>query len=273
LGQCDPALQNGLAPIILKAGTTIMKLDFTSRSVLVTGAARGIGAAIAAGFAEAGAYIIVADKDEDAAEDTASRIRSTGCLAVSAAIDVTDRHGLATLASRLDGEIAPVSVIVNNAGGGGRIAFDAPESDAAWDRLIGVNLTGAFNVVRAFMPALRHTKGNVINVSSVVAFTSGRSHAGYTASKGGMKSLTQILCREFGPEGIRVNAIAPGYTLTDLTRPYYEAGQYGWIEERCPMGRLANPEEMVGPALFLASDLAGFVNGVTIPVDGGFIVS
>nr|WP_280739592.1 SDR family oxidoreductase [Mesorhizobium loti] len=139
-----------------------------------------------------------------------------------------------------------------------------------WDRSIAVNLTSAFDMSRAFLPALKSTKETVINISSVVAFTSGFAHVGYTASKGGVRSLTQIMCRELTPYSIRVNAVAPGYIDTAMGGKG-DGKTDEWLQWHCPMGRFGQPREIAEPVVFLASKAASFINEVTLPIDGGYL--
>jgi NAD(P)-dependent dehydrogenase (short-subunit alcohol dehydrogenase family) len=237
---------------------------------LVTGAGRGIGAAIARGLAEAGARVIVADLEADAAQKTTLSIRQGGFRAWGEQLDVTDRNGLAEFAARVASAHGALSILVNNAGVAGGERIGDADSAATWDRNIAVNLTGAFDMTRAFLPALKDTGGSVINVCSVVAFTSGFAHVGYTASKGGLRSLTQAMCRELAPFGIRVNAVAPGYIDTVMGGKG-DGTTDDWVGWHCPLKRFGEPSEVAGPVAFLASQAASFVNGVTLPVDGGYL--
>lgn len=241
------------------------------RLALVTGAGRGLGAAIARGLAEAGAEVVVADIAADLARETSLALSAEGHRAHALHLDVADRAALAAAAERVGRDIGDVSILVNNAGVAGNERIGEPGSAETWDRNIGVNLTGVFDTTRAFLPALKATRGTVINVSSVVAFTSGFAHVGYVASKGGVRSLTQAMCRELAPFGIRVNAIAPGYIDTAMG-PKDDPKTQEWLNWHCPMGRFGEPHEVAGPVVFLASPAAGFVNGVTLPVDGGYLV-
>ena len=241
------------------------------RIALVTGGARGIGAAVGEALAREGARVVLADVREEAAGETAATLRSKGLDCLGMGLDVTDRASAEALAARIASERGPVSILVNNAGIGHYADMAAPEAPDIWDRTIAVNLTGVFNVTRAFLPALKETKGSIINVSSVVAFTSGFAEAGYVASKGGVRSLTQKMCRDLAPFGIRVNAIAPGYIDTEMG-PAADGKTLEWLSWHCPMRRFGKPEEIGGPVVFLVSPAASFVNGVTLPVDGGYLV-
>ena len=240
------------------------------RIALVTGAGRGIGAAIARGLASAGAGVIVSDLIGDAARSTASALREESLQAWGETLDVCDRAATDAFARHVVSRYGNISILVNNAGVGGTARLGDAESMATWDRNVSVHLTGAFDVTSAFLPALKATRGDIVNVASVVAFTSGFAHVGYTAAKGGIRALTQAMCRELAPFGIRVNAVAPGYIDTDM-------GGKGdgitddWIAWHCPMGRFGEPHEVAGPVVFLVSPAASYISGVTIPVDGGYL--
>lgn len=135
---------------------------------------------------------------------------------------------------------------------------------------MGINLTGAFELTKALLEPLKACKGSVVNVSSVVGFTSSFGHVGYTTSKGGIRSLTQAMCRELAPFDIRVNAVAPGFIDTPMG-PKTDPAMTKWIDWHCPLGRYGLPGEVAWPVVFLASSAASYVNGVTLPVDGGYL--
>lgn len=239
---------------------------------LITGAGGGLGSAIAQGFAREGARVIAADIDAARAQATAEKLTRAGAQAWSCAIDVTQREAVRALAARLAGQHGPIDILINNAGIAGRSSFDADDQPAVWDRLIAVNLQGLFNVSHAFVAQLKATRGCVVNLSSIAAFASGISTAGYIASKGAIRSLTQAMARDLAPAGVRVNAVAPGVMLTELVRPLLDApGGIDWYTSRVPLKRCGEPEEVVGPVVFLCSSMASYVNGVVLPVDGGFL--
>jgi NAD(P)-dependent dehydrogenase (short-subunit alcohol dehydrogenase family) len=239
---------------------------------LVTGAGGGLGSAISLGFAREGARVIVADIDLSRADATAERIRAAGGEAWSVALDVCDRAAVQACAADLEGRIGSIDMLVNNAGISGRARIDDPQATEVWDRLIEVNLQGLFNVTHAFVPALKKTRGCIVNLSSIVAFVSGISSAGYVASKGAVRSLTQVLARELAPFGVRANAVAPGLMLTEMVAPQLAVpGGTDWYMKRAPMARGGEVEEIVGPVVFLCSPMASYVNGVVLPVDGGFL--
>ncbi len=243
----------------------------SDRLALVTGAGRGLGAAIARGLAQAGAKVIVTDVDVGLACDSASSLTRDGLVAWGEGLDVTDRAALKEFAERIGTSYGSLSILINNAGVAGDARIGDDDSEETWDRNIAVHLTGAFNMARAFLPALSATHGTIINISSVVGFTSGFAHVGYVAAKGGVRALTQAMCRELAPFSIRVNAIAPGYMDTAMGGKG-EADTDEWLNWHCPMKRFGHPSEVAGPIVFLASPAASFVNGVTLPVDGGYLV-
>jgi len=238
---------------------------------LVTGAAQGIGFAIAEALAKEGARIVIADIHAERAAAAASALGEKGLDCIGDRLDVTDRAAVEAFAGRITREVGPISILVNNAGIGMNVPLADQAAPKVWDDTIAVNLTGVFNVSRAFLAALKETKGSIVNISSVVAFTSGFADAGYVASKGGVRSLTQKMCRELAPYGIRVNAIAPGYIETAMAGPS-DREYVEWLDWHCPMKRFGRPEEIGGPVVFLVSPAASFVNGVTLPVDGGYLV-
>jgi NAD(P)-dependent dehydrogenase (short-subunit alcohol dehydrogenase family) len=245
-----------------------------NKLALITGAGGGLGSALALGFAREGARVIVADIDGARATAVASQIQATGGQAWGEVLDVTDRDATRRWATELTQRLGPIDVLVNNAGISGRGKVDDPQAPELWDRILRVNLDGLFNVTHAFIPALKQTRGNVVNLSSIVAFVSGVSTAGYVASKGAVRSLTQVLARDLAPHGVRVNAVAPGLMLTEMVRPQLDTpGGTDWFMKRAPMARGGEPEEVVGPVVFLASAMASYVNGVVLPVDGGFLAA
>lgn len=227
------------------------------RVAFVTGAARGIGARIAARFAEHGADVYATDIDEHAA------LR----------VDVTDRAALRAAVERIVGERGGIDILVNNAGILTTGAFDATTGED-WDRLISVNLTGVFNCVQAVVPAMRERRGaSIINIASVAAEKGGGAigNVWYGATKAGVVAITRGLARELGPAGIRVNAISPAVIETDMVRGHLTADARKRMLARFPLGRFAAADDVAGVALFLASDAASFITGETIAVDGGFL--
>jgi meso-butanediol dehydrogenase / (S,S)-butanediol dehydrogenase / diacetyl reductase len=237
---------------------------------LVTGAARGIGRAIAVAYANAGARVLISDLDEAACADTHAEVEAAGAQAWTFALDVTDAQGCRRLAARVEREIGDLQVLVNNAGLMIREPVDSPRAHEAVRRLMEVNYFGTFNTMHAFLPALRRTQGCVINIASGAALTGLHGCVGYSPSKGAVKMLTQAMTADLGRDGIRVNAIAPGVIETAMTESTRnDPERLAGFLSRIPAGRLGRPQEIAGPAVFLASELASYVNGVTLPADGG----
>lgn len=246
----------------------------TESLFLVTGAGQGNGRAIAAGVAATGAKVIVTDVRQDTAEAAAGEIRSGGGKAWAYQLDVTDAAACTELAQRVEGEVGPANVVVNNAGIIIRETIDSPKAAENWRRVMDVNVNGIFNVVHAWLPSLRKTRGNIINVASIASFVGVGSTLGYSPSKGAVKMFTQALARDLAPDGIRVNAIAPGVIATPMTESTREdPSRLAGFMTRTPLGRVGQPEELIGPVIFLASSMASYVNGVILPVDGGFLAA
>ncbi len=242
------------------------------KRALVTGAGQGNGRAIALGLAAHGADIVAADIDLAGAERTAADLRGTGGNALAFRLDVTDAAACHALAQTVARDIGEISILINNAGIIIREGLDSPRAAENWRRVLDVNLTGVFNVTHAFLLTLRKTRGTIVNLGSIASFVGVGDTLGYAPSKGGVKLLTQALARDLARDGIRVNAIAPGVietAMTEVTRndPARLAGFVG----RTPLGRVGQPEELVGPVVFLVSEMASYVSGVTLPVDGGFL--
>jgi 3-oxoacyl-[acyl-carrier protein] reductase len=243
---------------------------------VVTGAGSGIGRAIALGYAREGAQVVLLDMNAKSAEEAAQEIRRAGGQAESFALDVTKREDCVTVAKRIAEQVGPVSILVNNSGiarrNGMLGAADAVIKD--WEDVIAINLTGVFNVTHAFLDTLRKTKGRIVNIGSIQSFVHVRqpSSPAYTASKHGVLGLTKALAVELGKDGVRVNAIGPGFIATPLnagTRANNPEGVKLFIDHT-PLGRAGEPEDIVGPAIFLASDLSAYVTGSIVMADGGY---
>src|SRR6478672_5367564 len=242
---------------------------------VVTGGASGIGRAIALGYAREGAQVAVLDINSEGAAKTAADIRDAGGKAQYFTLDVTDRMACRAIAAGVAG-LGQVSILVNDAGINRRNAF-AADPDAVikdWQDIMAVNLNGVFNVTHAFLSALRATKGRIVNVASVQSFMHVRtpSSSAYTTSKHGVLGFTRALAAELGKEGVRVNAIGPGLIETPLNAAV-RANDPGLVKiflDHTPLGRAGKPEDIVGPAVFLASDLSAYVTGSIVMADGGY---
>jgi NAD(P)-dependent dehydrogenase (short-subunit alcohol dehydrogenase family) len=251
-----------------------MAAILAGKRALVTGAAHGNGRAIALGLAAHGADVVVSDVDLAGAERTVADIRNQGRGAWAFPLDVTDVDACNTLARTVTQEVGPIGILINNAGIIIREGIDSPRAPENWRRVLDVNLTGVFNVTHAFLAALRQTRGAIVNLGSIASFVGVGGTLGYAPSKGGVKLLTQALARDLAADGIRVNAIAPGViatAMTDATRN--DPARLSGLMSRTPLGCVGQPEELIGPVVFLVSDMASYVNGVTLPVDGGFLAA
>ncbi|OGA48076.1 MAG: hypothetical protein A3G24_08000 [Betaproteobacteria bacterium RIFCSPLOWO2_12_FULL_62_13] len=247
-----------------------MTPELQGKTVLVTGAARGIGACIATHFAEHGCHVVVSDIDFDAACIHAQRL---GANATAMRMDVRDRQEVRSTLQRIVQEQGGIDVLINNAG---LMTFGpcVDTSDEQWDDLIAVNLTGIFNCVQAVSPTMiDQGSGCIINLASVAAAKGGGAFGNvwYGASKAAVVALTKGLARELGAHGIRVNAIAPSVVETDMVKKFLTPDVRQRLLTRFPLGRLATVDDVANLAIFLASNLSSFVTGETIAVDGGFL--
>lgn len=242
------------------------------RTALVTGAASGIGQAIAVAYARAGAKVLVTDRTESSCADTLRLIGEVQGQGWSAGLDVTDKAACEALAAQGQGRWGQIDTIVNNAGIIIREGIDHPEASDNLRKVFDVNVYGLFNVVQAWLPDLRATRGCIVNITSGAAFIAQGGAFGYSPSKAAVRMATQTLALDLAADGIRVNAIAPGVIhtpMTEATRSNPERLQR--FMQRIPSGRVGRPDEIAGAAVFLASDLSSYVNGATLPVDGGTI--
>jgi len=237
---------------------------------LVTGAASGIGRAIAIAYGKAGANVVMTDREAGACDSAVAEVLAAGGKARAFALDVTDSQASVQLAARVERELGDLDVLVNSAGVIIRETVDSPQAHHNIRRTMDVNLFGTFNTIHAWLAALRRTRGCIINVASGSAFVASPGALGYSASKGAVKMLTQAMAADLGKDGIRVNALAPGVIATPMTQyTQDDPERMARFLVRIPANRLGTPEELAGPAIFLASDMASYVNGVTLPVDGG----
>lgn len=250
--------------------TTTSSSTAPPRTVIVTGAAGGLGRAFAEAFARRGDVVVIADIDRTGAERAASELAAEGLDVVGTGVDVTDAASSASLAA-LAAASGPggIDVVVNNAAIYATLTRSPFEEidEAEWDRVMAVNLKGPWQIARACSPHL-NDDGRIVNVSSATVLSGSAHWAHYVASKAGVIGLTRVLAKELGARGITVNAVAPGFTLTEASHGLIEdAASYGI--ERGSIKRPIQPDDIVGAVLFLAGPDAAFITGQTLVVDGG----
>jgi len=245
----------------------------TDKVALVAGAGGGIGGAGAEALAREGAAVYCTDRDGDAAQTIAARIRADGGRAAASALDVCDRVAVDAAVAAVVREFGRLDIALESAGVAHRLDFLDVDAET-WDRIIAINLTGMFHVGQAAARQMvkQGGGGSIINVTSQLAEVARPERAAYVASKGGARSLTHAMAVDLAAHGIRVNAIAPGPTLTGLTRASYTDPEARRATEAViPLGRLGQPDDLVGAVLFLASDESRWVTGSTVTVDGGYL--
>jgi 3-oxoacyl-[acyl-carrier protein] reductase len=246
-----------------------VRYDFEGKVVLVTGASRGIGRAVAEAFGRGGATVVVNYAgNEAAARESAAAVEAAGGAAILSRFDVADPDAVRQAVEGVVSEHGGLHVLVNNAG----IARDGllvRMRDEDWTRTLGVNLSGVMHVCRAAArPMMKQREGAIVNLTSVVAQTGNAGQVAYTAAKGGVIALTRSLARELASRGIRVNAVAPGYVETDMTADLSERAKEAMLAQ-IPLGRAASAAEVASAVVWLASAESGYVTGHVLNVNGG----
>jgi gluconate 5-dehydrogenase len=246
--------------------------DLSGRTALVTGSSQGLGFAIARGLAQAGAALVLNGRDETKLAAAAAQLRGEGARVSTAAFDVTDGAACRQAVERLAADGIAIDVLVNNAG----IQRRAPLlelTEENWRAVIDTNLTSAFLVARAVVPGMiARGHGKIVNICSVMSEVARPTTGNYAAAKGGLKMLTRAMAVEWGKHGVQANGIAPGYFVTELTKPLVENAEFNcWICGRTPAGRWGQPDELSGAAIFLAARASDFMSGQILAVDGGLL--
>lgn len=246
--------------------------NLSGRTALVTGSSRGLGRAMAEGFAAAGAHILINGTNAERVDSAVAELIAAGHSAEGAVFDVTSESAVVQAFADFDARGIQIDILVNNAG----IQFRKPmvELDTAdWQRVIDTNLTSAFILGReAAKRMIPRGRGKVINIGSLTSELARATVAPYTVAKGGIKMLTRAMAAEWAQFGIQANAIGPGYMLTDMNKPLIENPEFdAWVKGRTPAKRWGRPDELAGTAVYLASPASDYVNGQIIYVDGGML--
>jgi gluconate 5-dehydrogenase len=244
--------------------------DLTGRLALITGSSQGIGLALAEGLADAGAKVVLNGRDKTKLADARAALAAKGHAVFESAFDVTDEVAVSDAVAAVERDHGPIAILVNNAGMQFRTALEDYPLEK-WRELMRVNVDSAFIVGKAVarhMIARGH--GKIINICSVQSELGRPSIAPYTATKGAIKMLTKGMCADWAKHGIQVNAIGPGYFKTPLNQALVDNPEFSaWLEKRTPAGRWGDVRELMGAAIFLASDASSFINGHILYVDGG----
>ena len=241
---------------------------------LVTGAGSGLGRQFAQTLAEAGASVALAARRREKLEETAQTIRDAGGSAICLDLDVTDATSVSTCFAELNDVAGAPDIVVNNAGIA-RQAFLVEITEEDWDAVLDTNLKGVFLVAQAASRAMiaADKPGSIVNIASVLGMRVSKALASYIAAKSGVIHLTRAMALEFARSRIRVNALAPGYFITEINQDQFEQGGSDLVKHRVPMGRVGDLPEIGGPLLLLASDAGSYMTGSIVAVDGGHVCS
>ena len=241
-------------------------------TVLVTGAASGMGRATAHAFADEGANVAVTDLTAEGTRAVADAITASGGKAKAWTLDVADPKAIVSVVNDVAAHFGSLDIIINNAGLSLRAAIDGDNYDDAWDRALAIMLTAHPRIIRAALPYLRKSKcPRIVNIASTEALGATALHSPYSAAKGGVASLTRSLAVELGRDGITVNCICPGPIRTAITERIYEEHKTIYARRRTALGRYGDPEEVAHMTLSLCLPAASFLTGAVIPVDGGLM--
>ena len=245
--------------------------DLSGRTALVTGAGRGLGLAIAEGFAEFGATVVLNDRIADRLENATAYMRDKGYTVHSSLFDVSQSDAIAAAIPDIEAQAGDIHILVNNAGIQNRQPTHGYPEDA-WREVLDTNLTGPFLMARAVVGGMiERGAGKIINIASILGLLGRAESAPYCTTKGALKMLTKVMAVEWAEHNIQVNTIAPGYFATEMTQRYRDDATIdAAIRARTPAGRWGNPPDLVGAAVFLSSDASVFVTGQTLYVDGGY---
>ena len=246
--------------------------QFKDRVVVVTGSGRGIGKEIARAFVEQGAKVAVASRTESNSQAAADELNALGAgEAKGYAVDIADYEATIAFGKQVAADLGPVSILVNNAGVT-RDGLALRMSEEDWDTVLDTNLKGAFNAVKAFQRSLLKADGaRIVNISSVIGLTGNAGQANYAASKAGLIGFTKALAKEFAGRKVCVNAVAPGFIVTDMTDDLTEEMQDG-IRKTIPLGSFGETQDIANAVMFLAGEEARYITGQVLTVDGGMVI-
>ncbi|MET0605364.1 MAG: glucose 1-dehydrogenase [Beijerinckiaceae bacterium] len=244
--------------------------NLAGRVALVTGSSQGIGLAIAKGLAQAGAHVVLNGRNADKLAAARDELTKLGLTCHISAFDVADHRDVAAAIEVIEQRVGPIDILVNNAG----IQIRAPFTEfdhADWDRIVATNLSAVFYVTQAVMKRMvPRGRGKIVNIGSVTSELGRATIIPYATTKGGVKMMTRGLAAEFGKHNIQINAIAPGYIVTELNKALIENVEFSnWVKARTPAARWGETEELIGAAVFLSSRASDYVNGHLLFVDGG----
>jgi len=242
--------------------------------MIVTGGSRGIGASICHSAAAQGAKVLVNYvNNSESAASVVEDIERKGGDAIAVKADVTDMSSVQEMVNQALESWSKIDILVNNAAIWNESPIDMM-SDAVADETMSINFNGSLNCIRAVIPTMiKQESGSIINISSTAAQRGEAFHSHYAASKGAINSLTKSLASELGPKGIRVNSVCPGWTYTDMTAEVFRGGSDSVIAETIPLRRIGKPEESAAAVLFLASDDASYITGISLNVNGGSVLT
>jgi gluconate 5-dehydrogenase len=248
--------------------------DLTGRVALITGATQGIGFALARGLAQAGARVVINARNAEKLERSVATLTQEGLAVSGSCFDVLSPDQIRAQVQQIERELGQVDILVNNAGIQRRMPLEQFD-EAVWREVLDTNLTAVFLVTKQVVQGMIARKsGKIINICSLMCEMARPTVGAYTAAKGGVKQLTKSMAVEWAKHNIQANGIGPGYILTEMNRPLIENKQFDtWVCGRTPAGRWAEPAELVGTAVFLASRASDFVNGQVVYVDGGILAA
>ncbi len=248
--------------------------DLNSRVILVTGSGGGLGYTMAKGLAQAGAFVVLNGRNEEKLEAAVNSLKNENLTVVGVPFDINDEKQVQSSIVKIEKDLGPIDVLVNNAGIQHRGSLETIEKKD-FDKVIETNLIGAFLVSKHVVKGMiKRQKGKIINICSLMSSLGRYTVGPYAAAKGGLAMLTKAMAVDWGQYNIQVNGIAPGYFITEMTQPLADDPEFDtWLKKRTPANRWGDPTELIGTAIYLSTQASAFVNGQVIYVDGGIMAS